>query len=382
MHEESSVVKPVVQEETTGCGIASVANILGKTYSDTKKIANGMGICASDKALWSDTQYVRRMLKALDVDTSDDEIPFSSWDALPDLALLSIKHHQENGKNFWHWVVFKRVDGQSFVFDSASYLSSNLRTDFDNMQPKWYIEVKCIANKNQWNQLTDIFGCKWEEDSIPECAADNICIAWPSIIECIEQKCDTLTNGNALDFGCGGGLFCQKLHQMGYCVTGYDESEELVEKAQINTPQGVTITNSSIVAAQKGPYALITSIMVFQFIRDIESTIKTIVSLAKPNALIVYAVFNPEFVENNLNGSTFTGLRDEKTRYMELKKGVVIPFYNRTSTEYGSLFAKFGYEEIYCDLPVFTDIFLSQYQMPFSTKYPEYLIQGFRKGNT
>ena len=55
-----SVLEPVVQEETTGCGIASVANILGKTYSEMKAVANAMGIHASDKSLWSDTQYVRR----------------------------------------------------------------------------------------------------------------------------------------------------------------------------------------------------------------------------------------------------------------------------------------------------------------------------------
>ena len=141
--------KPVVQEELTGCGIASVANILGKTYSEMKAMANTMGIHSSDKLLWSDTQYVRRMLSQAGVETSPDEIPFESWDALPDLALLSIKHYQEDGKNFWHWVVFKREHGQSFVLDSASYLPSNIRYDFDDMQPKWFIEVKCmlIASK-------------------------------------------------------------------------------------------------------------------------------------------------------------------------------------------------------------------------------------------
>ena len=137
-----SVVKSVVQEETTGCGIASVANILGRTYSEMKAIANAMGIHASDQLLWSDTRYVRRMLSGAGVETSEDEVPFESWDALPDLALLSIKHHQEKGKDFWHWVVFKRVDDQSFVLDSASYLPSNIRQDFDAMQPKWFIEIK------------------------------------------------------------------------------------------------------------------------------------------------------------------------------------------------------------------------------------------------
>lgn len=132
---------PVIQEETTGCGIASVANILGKTYPEMKAIANAMGIHADDRSLWSDTQYVRQMLSSAGVETSAGEIPFESWGDLPDLALLSIKHHQEEGKNYWHWVVFKRTDGQEVVLDSASYLPSNCRTDFDEMQPKWYIEL-------------------------------------------------------------------------------------------------------------------------------------------------------------------------------------------------------------------------------------------------
>lgn len=136
------MVKPVVQEESTGCGIASVANILGKTYSEMKAIANAMGIHASDSSLWSDTQYVRRMLSNAGVETSADELPFKSWNELPNTALLAIKHHQEAGKNFWHWVVFKRINDQPFVLDSASYLPSNIRTDFDEMHPKWFIEVK------------------------------------------------------------------------------------------------------------------------------------------------------------------------------------------------------------------------------------------------
>lgn len=135
------MLKPVVQEEATGCGIASVANILGKTYAEVKLAANAMGIHASDKSLWSDTQYVRRMLSSAGVNVSGDEVPFESWEALPDVALLSIRHHQEDGKNFWHWVVFKRIGGEPFVLDSAIHLASGIRQDFDSMQPKWFIEV-------------------------------------------------------------------------------------------------------------------------------------------------------------------------------------------------------------------------------------------------
>ncbi len=138
------MLKVIVQEEVTGCGIASVANIVGKTYQEMKRIANDMGIYANDKSLWSDTQYVRKMLAHSGFKTFANEVAFNSWYALPDLALLSIKYHEEDGINFWHWVVFKRIEGKPFVLDSASYLQSNIRVDFDVLQPKWYIEVNKI----------------------------------------------------------------------------------------------------------------------------------------------------------------------------------------------------------------------------------------------
>ena len=133
----------VIQEEETGCGIAAVANIVDKTYSQMKARANAMGIYADDKALWSDTDYVRKLLLDAGVEVSQCEIPFKSWETLPNTTLLAIKHHVENGVNYWHWVVFKRNDNQDVVLDSASYLPNNVRTDFESIQPKWFIEVKC-----------------------------------------------------------------------------------------------------------------------------------------------------------------------------------------------------------------------------------------------
>lgn len=87
-------MKPVVQLERTGCGIAAAA-----------------------------------------------ERPFRGWDRLPDLALLSIKWHLESGTPFWHWVVFARENGHARVFDSKKSLKRHVRTDFGRMNPKWYIAV-------------------------------------------------------------------------------------------------------------------------------------------------------------------------------------------------------------------------------------------------
>jgi len=135
-------MKPVVQQERTGCGIASVAAIAGLSYAQAKTIANSLGIFASDRRLWSETAHVRALLAHLGATTEPGEQPFRAWRRLPKLALLAIRWHRERGRPFWHWVVFARQGRQSFVLDSKRALRTHRRTDFTRMTPKWYIPVK------------------------------------------------------------------------------------------------------------------------------------------------------------------------------------------------------------------------------------------------
>ena len=130
----------VIQEEQTGCGIASVANIVGLSYAEVKVKANKIGIFAEDELLYSDTNYVRALLKEYGFNTSENELLFSSWEDLPSLALLAVKYYVEDEKPFWHWVVFKK-GSPSCVLDSASYIEENRITSFVHMHPKWYIAV-------------------------------------------------------------------------------------------------------------------------------------------------------------------------------------------------------------------------------------------------
>ena len=71
-------MKVIIQEEKTGCGIASVANIVGESYRSVKEKANGLGIFAEDESLYSDTQYVRNLLSEYDVNALSVESPFQS----------------------------------------------------------------------------------------------------------------------------------------------------------------------------------------------------------------------------------------------------------------------------------------------------------------
>lgn len=134
-------MKPVVQEEKTGCAIASSAAIAGVSYKEARKIAHGIGMYAEDSNLWSETNFIRKLIKKFGIKTGKKEIPFTGWESLPNCALLSIKWHIERGKPHWHWVVFIREGGKSYVLDSKKTLKTNIRTDFGRMKPKWHIEV-------------------------------------------------------------------------------------------------------------------------------------------------------------------------------------------------------------------------------------------------
>ncbi len=136
-------MKPVIQEEKTGCAIASSAAIAGISYKEAKQTANALGIYADDPSLWSDTTHITNLLSELGFKTYR-ETPFSSWEELPDCALLLIKWHLEKGKPFWHWVVFTRENGDEYILDSNKRLKNSIRTDFGRMKPKWYMGVERV----------------------------------------------------------------------------------------------------------------------------------------------------------------------------------------------------------------------------------------------
>ncbi|MBX3123385.1 MAG: hypothetical protein KF854_09915, partial [Nitrospira sp.] len=56
------MIRPVVQEERTGCGIAAAAALAGVSYARAKAVAKSLGIVASDRKLWSETEYVRGLV--------------------------------------------------------------------------------------------------------------------------------------------------------------------------------------------------------------------------------------------------------------------------------------------------------------------------------
>ena len=148
-------MKPVVQLERTGCGIASVAALAGVTYKAAQRSARRLGIAASDDRLWSDTAYVRRLLEEYGLRARVTPTRFFSWSALPRRALLAIKWHRERGRPYWHWVVFVREPRRgAYVLDSAGVLKRHVRTDFDRMKPKWFVAVTKTTSRRGTGAVT------------------------------------------------------------------------------------------------------------------------------------------------------------------------------------------------------------------------------------
>src|SRR5690625_2007699 len=150
---ESLVLNPVVQEEATGCGIAAVANILGKSYSKMKASANAMGIRASDKSLWSDTQYVRRMLSAEGVRTSAEEKRFESWDALPDLARWS----QESSATRSVYALISCAMTSSGVCQSRALRGRPLRSLAISLSCVWLSVDRSVPFGRNWRNKPLVF---------------------------------------------------------------------------------------------------------------------------------------------------------------------------------------------------------------------------------
>lgn len=140
-------MKAVVQLDSTGCAIASVAALTGRSYVDVKRTAASLGIDVSDAELWSRTTQMRRLLRHLDVNCGPDEEPFRGWEELPTLALLAIKWRATSSGPAWHWVVFVREDQDAYVLDPKRSLASNRRTDFGRMKPKWFIRIQEPARR-------------------------------------------------------------------------------------------------------------------------------------------------------------------------------------------------------------------------------------------
>jgi ABC-type bacteriocin/lantibiotic exporter with double-glycine peptidase domain len=142
MFRGKGMIQAIIQEDPTGCGIACVAMLAGVSYAEAKAAAARIGIDVDDPALWSDNAHLRRLLEGFGITLATAPDPFTSWERLPDVALLAIKWRLVRGAPQWHWVIFERQSAGPCVLDPKRGLQTNRRTDFGRMKPKWWLGVR------------------------------------------------------------------------------------------------------------------------------------------------------------------------------------------------------------------------------------------------
>lgn len=236
---------------------------------------------------------------------------------------------------------------------------------------------------NPWDTMAGLFSGDDVQDGIPRGAADNVLLAWPPIVRLIEETFPKPEGLRALDFGCGTGEFCARLHAMGFRVTGADTSEEMLDLARRRHPQGIEFSSGRIEDRDAGGFDLVAAMMVLQFIEDAPAVLGRLHRLLKPGGLIVFAVFNPGFVRNLLReGIVFLDFdSDEAPRrgLMAIVEDSPIPVFVRTADEYAGALAPLGYREILRKRPPFTEAFLHEHPVMFPVADPEFIVMGFQK---
>lgn len=238
-----------------------------------------------------------------------------------------------------------------------------------------------------WDRLSKYFDTHKNPGEIPAGAADNILIAWPSIIKIIKTQVLSSKPKMAVDLGCGSGAFCVQLSKMGFRVTGIDPSEGMVAVARRNVPKDIKIIlgTSKELSKFRNKLAVVSSIMALQFDGDIKKTIVNVESALESDGVVVIAVFNPNYVSSCIKaGVLFADFDDSEnpTHGFMLLNGEMVPTYIRTAQEYDELFQNVGLEKIAEVYPAFTPGFLKEYPMDTPTDQPEYMVLAYKKPKT
>lgn len=184
------------------------------------------------------------------------------------------------------------------------------------------LEVKHfdIENSNSviWDSVASCF--KEVDSSILKYTPgkDNYETVWPILCQIISQQLPQEKNQGkyrACDFGCGTGILAKKMDEMNFKTFACDISKGMILQAHMENQSNVIFDVGSIDFVQKySPYKLITAIMVFQFIADLNPIIEVLSRCLDKNGLLFFATHHIEYVKEctacgtkfrNIEGNTF-----------------------------------------------------------------------------
>lgn len=203
-------------------------------------------------------------------------------------------------------------------------------------------------NTSVWEKMALCFSKTDDKDAYAP-GAENFSVVWPVLLAQINKQYFKETPFSVLDFGCGTGIFAEEV--AGYCPNVYacDSSENMISAALKKTSGNVTYGIGSLDFLKGLPQlSLVISIMVFQFIDDIEETIGALCKSVEDNGRIFFAVHNFDYVNECLSHNC--KFRNIHKNGQQLKgeifiDGHWISTYVRDEGKYEDIFNRFGFEK-------------------------------------
>ena len=102
---------------------------------------------------------------------------------------------------------------------------------------------------------------------------------------------------NILDIGCGGGLLCEPLAQLGAQVTGIDAGYENIEAAKVHAQEmGLNITYRHVLPEQfekeQGRYDVVVNMEVLEHVTDVNAFLHASTALVRPGGAMALSTLN------------------------------------------------------------------------------------------
>lgn len=134
-------IKRILQEDATGCGLACIAMIVGKTYAEVKKIALDNEILEEKRTFYTKDKHLISLLDYFNF-KAKKERKVSQWPLVQTLSIVAINYKKNNDS--WHWVVYVPDENQGYVLDPHKKIKTDKRVDFSRMRVRSYIPIESI----------------------------------------------------------------------------------------------------------------------------------------------------------------------------------------------------------------------------------------------
>ncbi|BDX08670.1 bifunctional 2-polyprenyl-6-hydroxyphenol methylase/3-demethylubiquinol 3-O-methyltransferase UbiG [Planctobacterium marinum] len=171
------------------------------------------------------------------------------------------------------------LDKSALQYTKSANTSAEEIARFDALAEAWW------DPNGQYRRVLEFNACRWH-------------VIERQIRQHFQEK--SLSELSALDVGCGGGLLCEPLAQLGVAVTGIDASEMSIRVAQRHAKaSGLSINYrhclSEVLVDESRQFDIVMNTEVIEHVPDQAQLIAECCALLKPGGLLVLATLNRTF---------------------------------------------------------------------------------------